>query len=104
MTNIKISQLCHLGTIDKVIIHSIDLSLYQVSIQLNGDEFYLTNDKGDFVRAFNVLELQKKMRAFSYRQMVLRHDSAYDEMVGMDDVSGASGNRLEVDLGDNELS
>ncbi|SMF13928.1 hypothetical protein SAMN02745866_00886 [Alteromonadaceae bacterium Bs31] len=95
------SQVAGLAHIDKIIIHSLDFSLYQVSIELDGREFYLTDNKGKMLRAFNIIELQKKFRAFPYASMVLRHRSAYDEMIGLSEA--ASDNFLEVPLKDNRL-
>lgn len=95
------SQLKHFQPIEKVVIHSIDLSLYQASIEVDGKNFYMTDDKGEMVRAFNIIDLQKKFRGIDYRTMVLRHESAYDEMIGQAEKSPGQ-NMLEVPLKDND--
>lgn len=101
---LKLSQLANIGTIDKVIFNSIDVSLYQVSIELNDEEMYITNEKGAFLRAFNTLELQKIFRSFPYQKMVIRHCSAYDEMVGLPEDTDSQRNMLEIEIKDNDLS
>ena len=101
---LKISQLHSLGKLDKIIFHSIDISLYQVSVELDGSEYYVTENNGDFLRAFNILDLQKRMRGFEREKMVLRQSSAYDEMIGMSPDSAANSNTLEVEISDNYLS
>jgi len=47
------------------------------------------------------VELQKKLRNILAEQAVLRHTSAYDEMIGAAEKS--SHNTLEVPLKDNQL-
>jgi hypothetical protein len=101
---LKISQVHNLEKIDKVIFHSIDISLYQVSIEIDGAEFYLTDNRGKFLRAFNVLDLQKQVRGLPYEKMVIRHVSPYDEMVGLPTNTSPNGNTLEVEVTDNQLS
>ncbi|MBC7005255.1 hypothetical protein BIZ37_22055 [Photobacterium sp. BZF1] len=87
--------------IDKLVIHSLDLSLYQVSVVVDGEEHFVTDEKGCFLRAFSIVELQKQCRRLKAKQQVLRQQSAYDEMVGQP-VRGSS-NLLEVPLKDNKL-
>ena len=99
---IKLSQLYNLQPLEKVIITSIDISLYQVLLKVGEEEYPIVDDKGEFVRSFNILDLKKLFRPFSYGEMVLRQESAFDEMVGQPDKS--SSNRLEVPLFDNHLS
>lgn len=48
--------------IDKLVVHSIDLSLYQASVVIDDEEYYITNEKGDYIRAISVLEIQKICR------------------------------------------
>ena len=87
--------------IDKLVIHSLDLALYQVSVVVDGEEHFVTDDKGYLLRAFSIVELQKQCRRLKAKQQVLRQQSAYDEMVGQP-VRGSS-NLLEVPLKDNKL-
>lgn len=86
---------------EKLIYHSIDLSLYQVSAVVEGEEHYITDEKGKFLRSVNLIELQKLLKNLPTIKSVLRHTSAYDEMIGGPEK--ISSNLLEVPLADNEL-
>ena len=88
--------------IDKVIIHSIDISLYQVSVLINGYEHIVTDSNGKLLRASNKMKLQVKFRNVRFKEMVLRHESAFDEMIGME--SKPDSNMLEVPLGNTWLA
>ena len=98
---IELSKLNKYFSIDKLIYHSIDLSLYQVSAIIDGEEHYITDRKKKFLRASNIIDLQKLLKDVKAKETVLRHTSAYDEMVGGPDKT--SSNLLEVPLTDNQL-
>ena len=87
--------------IEKVIVLSIDLALYQVSILINGEEQLLSDSKGKPLRARNTLEIEALFEGYNVKDMVLRHESAYDEMVNQPVRRGS--NRMEVPLGRNGL-
>jgi hypothetical protein len=87
--------------IDKLIYHSVDLSLYMVSAIIDGEEHYIADSKGRFLKSRNLVELQKLLQAVKPNETVLRHTSPYDEMIGGPD-KGTS-NALEVPLVDNQL-
>ena len=98
---IELSKLNKYFSIDKLIYHSVDLSLYQVSAIIDGEEHYITDRKKKFLRASNIIDLQKLLKNLKAKETVLRHTSAYDEMVGGPDKT--SSNLLEVPLADNQL-
>ena len=60
----------------------MDLSLYQASAIIEGEEHYITDDKKSFLRSGNLVQLQKLLKGVSAEVTVLRHTSAYDEMIG----------------------
>ncbi len=93
-----LSQFFH---IDKLIYHSLDLSLYQLGAEIDGQEYLIVEDNGQAVKDFRLLALQKRCAKLPVKQAVIRHQSAYDEMIGQTHQGG--NNRLEVPLGDNEL-
>lgn len=68
---------------------------------MNGQEHYITDDKNKSLRSVNLVELQKQLRNITAEQAVLRHTSAYDEMIGA--AEKTSHNTLEVPLKDNQL-
>ena len=89
------------AVIDKVIVHSLDWSLYQASIVVDGQEQVLTGKDGRPVRARSMLQLEAMFEDFKVKEMVLRQESAYDEMVNQP-VREIS-NRIEVPIGRNRL-
>lgn len=91
MTFAELQQLSH---IDKVMIHSLESSMYQVSILLGEEEHYLTTPAGEPLHSRNKTDLQKLFADMQVNQMVLCHTSAYDEMIGLP----STNNRLEVPL------
>ena len=97
----ELSKLNKYFSIDKLIYHSVDLSLYQVSAIIDGEEHYITDGKKRFLRAPNIIDLQKLLKDVKSTETVLRHTSAYDEMVGGPEKT--SSNLLEVPLADNNL-
>jgi len=87
--------------IDKVIVHSLDWSLYQASIVIDGQEQVLAGKDGRPVRARSMLQLEAMFEDFKVKEMVLRQESAYDEMINQP-VRECS-NRIEVPVGRNNL-
>ncbi len=100
--NQTLRQLKQHQPLDKVIIHSIGMGLYQASAEKDGVEYYLVEHDGTPIKAHNIIALQRQLRPLTFAKMVLRHDSPYDEMIGHQD-NPVGTNRLEVPLGDNRL-
>ena len=75
---IKLSELRRLNFIEKVILHCHDQSLYLVSVQMDKEERYVTDERGSFLKSFNKLSLQSKFKDMTVGEMVLRHQSPYD--------------------------
>jgi hypothetical protein len=98
---INVSKLAKYFFVDKLIYHSIDISLYQASVVLEGKEHYITDDKGKVLRSFKLIELQKILCKVKAKETVLRQESAYDEMIGGPEKT--SPNTLEVPWGDTRL-
>lgn len=96
------SQLEQMQPLDKVIIHSLDLALYQASVISQSQEFYLADEQGRLIRSRCTLDMQGHFRGLEFKQMVLRHQSAYDEMLGMPERTDS--NALEVPLAMSELA
>jgi len=94
---IKLSELRKQKFIEKVILHSHDQSLYLISVLFDGEERYVTDEKGNFLKSFSKLELQSKFDRLIVGQMILRHQSPYDEMIGLTEEK--SDNTLEVLIG-----
>ena len=97
----RLSELLKRSVVDKLIFHSVELSLYQVSAVVDGVEAYITDDRGQYLRSRSLSELRKLCRDCRAWRTVLRHTSAYDEMIGGPETYG--NNMLEVRLGDNNF-
>ncbi|MEO2268964.1 DUF6482 family protein [Pseudoalteromonas sp. YIC-656] len=97
---ITLTQLVELQPLQRVIIHSLDCALYQVSVVINNVEYYVKDHEGVCLKAHSPLHIQKLFEHISYHQMVLRQNSAYDEMCGQPVRQGS--NTLEVSYGNNE--
>ncbi|MGF1767932.1 DUF6482 family protein [Enterovibrio makurazakiensis] len=96
-----LSTLAKVRDIDTLVIHSLDLCLYQASVVIGDKEFMVTDDIGNLVRAHSLLEIQKQCQNINANTQIMRQESAYDEMVG--GPSKGKGNRLEVQISDNKL-
>ena len=86
--------------INKLIYHSVDLSLYMVSVIIDNREYYIVDRHGNYLKATNLVELQQQLSSIKSQETVLRHSSPYDEMIGGPEKTD---NNLEVPLADNQL-
>lgn len=72
--------------IDCLIVHSLECSLYQASVRLGTEEYWVTDSDGRILRHRNKADLLARFSKCLARaligQAVLRHSSAYDEMIG----------------------
>jgi hypothetical protein len=96
----KLSTLEKYFSVDKLVFNSLDVALYNVSAIVEGEEHMVTDERGDHLTSRNLLKLQKLLRNVKSQKQVLRHASAYDEMIGG---PIKTSNVLEVSLGDNKL-
>jgi len=79
---LQIEDLSDLEPIDKVIIHSIDWMIYQVTVSAEGEDRLLYQGSSPF-RCKNLLEIQEIFQQIYVEYFGLRRpNSAYDEMVG----------------------
>ena len=95
--SITLKEVKKLEYIAKVILHCHDQSLYLVSVLVNGEELYVKDKNGDLLKAFNKLELQVQFADQIVGEMLLRHQSPYDEMIGLSE--DKVDNTLEVRIG-----
>ena len=95
--SITLKEIKKLNYIPKVILHCHDQSLYLVSVEIEGEEQYVKDKNGNFLKSFNKLELQVKFANQIVEEMLLRHKSPYDEMIGLSE--DRIDNTLEVLIG-----
>jgi hypothetical protein len=79
-----------------VVIRSVDLSLYIAVAELEGKECLVANSDGSTLKTRNLLEMKQLLADLTIGELVLRQESAYDEMVGQPAREGS--NALEVGL------
>ena len=100
----KLSQLEQYTEVEKLIFNSLDSSLYTVSALISeGDdteEHMITDESEIGLKGNNVLSLQKQLSKVKAVKHVIRHTSAYDEMIGG---PLKATNEMEVPVGDNKL-
>ena len=94
---ITLEQLKQHVQIDKIVIHSIDGMLYQAYADIEGEEFLVVDEHGKALRHNNKISLQEEFEFLVCQKMTLRHQSAYDEMIGQP--VREDSNQLEVSLG-----
>ena len=83
--------------IQKIIICSIDQALYQVMVVIDGEERLVWKTEKVRLCSRNLMELREKLMHLAVPALYLLHESAYDEMIGLQ--ANQYGNRLEVPLG-----
>ncbi len=95
-----LSTLEHYFELDAVVIHSLDMCLYQASVRVDGQEIWVANEQGQLLKTNSLVGMQKHLANLKTKQYLLRQQSAYDEMVGgplkVD-------NTLEVPIADSKL-
>lgn len=87
--------------VERVIIESVDLSLYLAHAVIGGEECVIAEDGGALLKTANLLDMKRRLREVVDCDFVLRHRSAYDEMVGHD--YAAHSNTMELPLGKQPL-
>ena len=100
---ISFDQLSRLVTPPKVIIHSLDLALYQVTVDLpGGGSALLVSDNGKPYRERNLNAVRDALQGIAMASLWLRQQSAYDEMVGQPPPAlGTNALELRLDQGGN---
>ena len=87
----------------RVIIHSLDRALYQVTAVLQGQEQLLIDGSGRPFRSHNLQQVRETLQAMPVASITLRQQSAYDEMIGQPAREEANTLELPVALYDAAL-
>jgi hypothetical protein len=93
---ITLQQLQQLGSIERVIIRSINCSLYQAMAVIDGKEQLIKQAPGKTLMARNIADIKEQLALLTIEKLILQHQSAYDEMIGQPFRDQA--NTLEVGL------
>jgi len=97
---VSLNELDH-ESVTRVVIESVDLSLYIAHVWVGDVERILTDHHGKVLKTRNLLEMQRTLRKRLNCDFFLRQRSAYDEMVGHD--YPANDNCMELPLGRDPL-
>lgn len=83
--------------LDRVIVESLEQALYRVTMELNGQRYFLVDDTGKNLTKRSKLEILVLFKSIAIDELYLKHDSPYDEMIGLQE--GDHDNELLVPLG-----
>ena len=79
-----------------MVIHSLDQALYQVTLVIDEREHLLVENNGKTFRRHSLQQVREALQTLPVASLVLRQQSAYDEMIGQPVREGS--NVLEVPL------
>ncbi len=79
---ITLKELAARQAIDKLVIESVDLSLYIAWAVVDGGERLVVDRRGGTLKTRNLLEMKEQIAGLNVLELALRQRSAYDEMVG----------------------
>lgn len=83
--------------IDRLVIESVDLSLYIAHAEIEGRRRLIIGPDGRTLKTRNLLDMKRALAGLHAAERVLIQRSAYDEMLGQ--VDARADNRLEIKLG-----
>lgn len=92
---ILFSQLSSLN-VERVIFCSLEQALFQVYVQIDGQEHVVWDSEKRCLRSRNLIELRERLAPLGVADVFLRHESPYDEMIGLPE--SPTSNRMEVPL------
>ena len=79
---ISLEQLSRLDRHAQAVIHSLEQALYQVTLTIGDDSYLLTENSGSILRRHSLQQVRELLREMPLDSIRLRHQSAYDEMIG----------------------
>ena len=83
--------------IDRLVIESVDLSLYIAHAEIAGRRHLIIGPDGKTLKTRNLLDMKRALARLHARERVLIQHSAYDEMLGQ--TVASADNRLGIRLG-----
>ncbi|MEQ9465726.1 MAG: DUF6482 family protein [Haliea sp.] len=93
---ITLQQLQNSVGLTRVIVHSLDFSIYIAYAAFGEETFLVADTEGKPLRTRNLTAMKQQLAGVAAPELYLRHESAYDEMVGQPGRAGA--NALEIPL------
>lgn len=83
--------------IDRLIIESVDLSLYIAHAEVGGQRLLIAEPDGSLLKTRNLLDMKSALSVLRAAAIVLTQRSAYDEMLGQS--FPPADNAMEIPLG-----
>ena len=83
-------------SIQKLVINSLEQALYQAIVVIDGVEHIVWESNEKVLLSRNLMQLRELFKAFDIPEIALRHESPYDEMIGLS--ANCESNRIEVQL------
>ena len=83
--------------IDRLVIESVDLSLYIAHAEIAGESHLIAENDGNTLKTKNLLDMKSALAKLDAAERVLSQRSSYDEMVGQG--FEPADNAMEVRLG-----
>lgn len=80
----------------RIAIRSTELSLYIAEAQIGDQSYIICGNDGKPLKTRNLVEMRAQLEAIQPAELVLVHESAYDEMIGQP--TREHSNRLELPL------
>ncbi|MEZ5573029.1 MAG: DUF6482 family protein [Halioglobus sp.] len=93
---ITVTALAQLDTHVPVVIHSLDRSLYQATVSVADTVQLLVDDRDKPLRWLSLAAARDALQGLPIATLTLRHQSAYDEMIGQP--PGSRSNMLDIPL------
>ena len=93
---ISLKALQKLNFVDKAIIHSHDQSLYLLSVEIDGKEYFVKTSKNSFLESSSKTGILSQSPITKLGDVWLRQNTPYDEMIGL---SVGVDNTLAVQIG-----
>lgn len=94
--NVSLRELFHSGSRADGVVHSIEGSIYQLSVIIAGRERRVVERDGKAFKRRSIEEVREALQGTCVVSLVLRQQSAYDEMIGQS--VRQQDNTLEVHL------
>ncbi len=92
-----LEHLSQFDYLEKVIIESLEQSLYRLDVVIGGHTYYVNESPGKSLTRRSIADIQSLLTPYIIHKMYLRQVSPYDEMMGQD--ISPSSNELLVPLG-----
>jgi hypothetical protein len=94
---ISLRELHRRQPVPRLVIHSLDQALYSLTAELDGRSVLVTESDGRPLRRHSLTAMRAALELLNIDELVLRQESAYDEMVGQPLREGS--NAMEIVLG-----